>query len=72
MRLINPTVQFLKQDKGLEGIFKQIELVGRTCYKSEDKIADGTAEKMVDMLIKRKHYAMLEHGTIYLHNTTNF
>lgn len=63
MKLIPQTVELLKQ----EDWKKQIELAARTCYKSEDKIADGTAEKMVDMLIKRKHYAMLEHGTVYLH-----
>jgi len=66
MKLINPTVQLLKQDNGLEGIFKQIELVGRTCYKSEDKIGDGTAKPFVDRMISSHHTAMLEHGTVYL------
>lgn len=33
----------------------------RVCYKSEDKIEDGSAEKMVRALIKRGHEAMLEH-----------
>jgi thymidylate synthase (FAD) len=39
-----------------------IELAGRTCYKSEDKIAEGTAEPFCRMLIKRGHEAMIEHG----------
>lgn len=67
MRLINPTVQLLKQDKGLEGIFKQIELVSRTCYKSEDKIDEGSARPFVNKMIASKHTAMLEHGTVYLY-----
>ena len=31
------------------------------CYKSEDKITEGSAETMVKALIKRGHEAMLEH-----------
>ena len=41
-----------------------IEVAGRTCYKSEDKIsADGeSAKRFCKMLIDRGHEAMLEHG----------
>lgn len=42
-------------------ILERIEQVARTCYKSEDKITEGSAEKMVAALIKRGHEAMLEH-----------
>jgi len=42
-------------------ILKSIERAGRTCYKSEDKITDDSAVKFVQNLIKRKHFAMLEH-----------
>ena len=45
---------------------RQIEKCGRVCYKSESKIAPGTDTAFVQMLIKREHTAMLEHGTIYL------
>ena len=43
-----------------------IELAGRTCYKSEDKITENSAKEFVDRMIKLGHGAMLEHGTIYL------
>lgn len=66
MKLINPSVQLLEQGSGLRGIYKQIELAGRTCYKSEDKITENSAEKFVERMINSKHYAMLEHGTVYL------
>lgn len=62
MKLINQSVEYLPQ----EDLFKQIELAARTCYKSEDKITNDSAEKMVDGLIKAGHNAMLEHGTVYL------
>ena len=40
-----------------------IEQVGRTCYKSEDRITDDgeSAKKFVSMLLKRGHEAMIEH-----------
>ena len=40
---------------------EKIERVARVCYKSEELIGEGTAEKMVRALIKRGHEAMLEH-----------
>ena len=44
-----------------QAVLEKIERVARTCYKSEDKITEGSAEKMVRNLIKRGHEAMLEH-----------
>lgn len=69
MKLVKPKAEILKQEPGLDGIYKQIELAGRTCYKSEDKITDGSAKPFVDRMIKSKHLGMLEHGTIYLYDT---
>lgn len=66
MKLIKPSFEIIEQEAGLEGIYKQIEKVGRTCYKSEDKIAEGTAKHFVDRMVKSGHGAMLEHGTVYL------
>lgn len=40
-----------------------IELAGRTCYKSEDKMAPGTAEKMINALCKSGHESVLEHAS---------
>lgn len=67
MRLIKPSFDILDQQCGLEGIYKQIEIAGRTCYKSEDKITEDSAKGFVDRMIKSGHGAMLEHGTVYLH-----
>lgn len=66
MKLIESSVEILPQEEGLLGAYKQIEKAGRVCYKSEDKICEGSAKKMVDFLVKRGHYSPLEHGTIYL------
>ena len=66
MKLINPKAELLLQQPGLEGVYKQIELAGRTCYKSTDKITEDSAKPFVDRMINSKHTAMLEHGTVYL------
>lgn len=67
MRLIKPYSEIWEQLAGLEGVYKQIERAGRVCYKSEDKITEDSAKPFVDnRLIKSGHYAMLEHGTVYL------
>lgn len=66
MKLINPSVELITQAPGLEGIYKQVERVGRVCYKSEDKITEDSSKPFVDRMIKSGHGAMLEHGTIYL------
>ena len=66
MRLIDSKVELLPQPAGLEGVYKQIEIAGRTCYKSEDKITADSAKEFVDRMIKNGHTAMLEHGTVYL------
>lgn len=52
-------------DNGIDEL-KYIEKIGRTCYKSEDKITeDGeSAKKFVAMLIKNKHEAMIEHSSL--------
>lgn len=66
MKLIKPGFVIIEQEPGLEGIHKQIELAGRTCYKSEDRITIDSAKGFVDRMIKSGHGAMLEHGTVYL------
>lgn len=66
MRLIDPSYEIIPQEEGLLGVYKQIEKAARTAYKSEDKIAEGSAQRMVEVLCKSNHGAALEHGTIYL------
>ena len=62
MKLIESSVQIIEE----KDPYKMIELAGRTCYKSEDKITEDSAKEFVDRMIKLGHGAMLEHGTVYL------
>lgn len=66
MKLCKPLFEIWEQSAGLEGVYKQVEKVGRVCYKSEDKITEDSAKPFVDRMIKSGHGAMLEHGTVYL------
>ena len=74
MKIVKPDVEVMKHDCGL---YEFVEKVGRVCYKSEDKIGEGTAEKFVNGLVKSNHMAMMEHEYLYFNfdnynDTINF
>lgn len=67
MRIIKPSYEILPPPgvdefpSGTE-ILEFIERAGRTCYKSEDRITPGSAEKFARMLVhERKHHSVIEH-----------
>ena len=67
MKLINQSYEICKtHGYTLQDVYKDIERAARISYKSEDKITEDSAEKMVQRLISMKHYSPLEFGTIYL------
>jgi thymidylate synthase (FAD) len=63
MRLIKPSFEILTP-LGRSQILKAIEVAGRTCYKSEDKITDDSASKFVEMIVGRGHLSVVEHQTV--------
>lgn len=63
MRIIEPSWCF-EEEINPKAIMEKIERAGRTCYKSEGRIGDGTAEKFIASIIKRGHEAVLEHASI--------
>ena len=52
MKIISPSFEILTPLDG-KTILKRIELCGRVCYKSEDKITDTSAAAFVAGIIKR-------------------
>lgn len=60
MNIIKPSVKITTPLNG-NVILEHLEACGRVCYKSEDRIADGSAEKFLANIIKREHEAVLEH-----------
>ena len=60
MKIINADVQFISSIDGAM-ILKHLENCGRVCYKSEDKITEGSADKFIQGIVKRGHEAVIEH-----------
>lgn len=66
MKIQKPQYEIWTQKPGELGIYQQIERAGRVCYKSENNTTDTSAKPFVERMIQSEHFAMLEHGTVYL------
>lgn len=65
MKIVNSSHEIWQRPGTDESdILRLIEKAGRVCYKSEDKITDGSAETFVGNIIKRNHGAVLEHASL--------
>ena len=65
MRIVEPSFEIMDMTGGFpEFLMSLIEQSGRVCYKSEDRIAEGTDAKFIKGIIKRGHEAVLEHGVV--------
>ena len=60
MKIVEPSYEIVYLDP--ERDMKCIERAARLCYKSEDKIKEGSDEQIIKFLIERGHEAMLEHS----------
>lgn len=63
MKAIKPYTQIYLDFDG-QKMLEKIKQVARTCYKSEGRIKEGSAEKMVKALVNSGHEAMLEHASV--------
>ena len=63
MITIQPEIEILSTES-YEDMLRRIEKIGRVCYKSEERIGEGTAEKFIAGIIKRGHESVIEHGSI--------
>jgi thymidylate synthase (FAD) len=60
LRLVKPLAEVLHIN--IDSL-QLIELAGRTCYKSEDKMTNTPAPAFAAMVIKRGHESVIEHAT---------
>lgn len=60
MKIINAGYEIIDNLNGKD-ILKKIELCGRVCYKSEEKMTDETNERFIETIIKNHHESVLEH-----------
>ena len=60
MRIVKPSVS-IESNISYNEALRIVENATRVCYKSEDKIKEGSAEKLIKGVIKAKHLGCLEH-----------
>lgn len=65
MKIIKQNAVLMDQTTPEEA-YQHIERIGRTCYKSEDKITKDSAAVFCLRMKASNHYAMLEHYMIHL------
>jgi thymidylate synthase (FAD) len=64
MEIIKPSYEILTDINGDDAL-KIIELAGRTCYKSEDKITEDSSTKFANMICNvYKHESVMEHYNV--------
>ena len=63
MRIIKPSVS-IESNIIYEEALRIVENATRVCYKSEDKIKEGSAEKLIRGIIKAKHFGCIEHVSL--------
>lgn len=63
MRLVSPSFEIINPPVR-EDVLRHLELCGRVCYKSEDKMTEDSASRMVRMLIERGHESPIEHFSV--------
>jgi thymidylate synthase (FAD) len=63
MILIKPSYEIMTPIDRV-GILKLIELAGRTCYKSEDKISKDSCVKFAQLIQSKNHLSVIEHFSI--------
>jgi len=59
MRLVKPSFEILAIDANA---LERIEVAGRTCYKSEEKMTSDSSLKFVKSLLTRGHLSVIEHA----------
>ena len=62
MKIVQPEVHIENQD--WSSLLQRIEVKGRVCYKSEERISDDTSNKFIQSLMTRGHLSVLEHSSI--------
>lgn len=63
MVVLKPSIEIIRMDD-YETILKNLEQIGRVCYKSEDLIQEDSAEIFIGNILKRGHESVIEHASI--------
>lgn len=73
MIIVEPSFKILHpagKEQALEAL-QRVELAGRVCYKSEDRMTNDSYARFIQMLMQRGHWSVIEHATMTAHLVTN-
>ncbi|MGM0759086.1 MAG: FAD-dependent thymidylate synthase [Thermodesulfobacteriota bacterium] len=70
MQVIQPghEIVFMPQS---DEILRLLEMAGRTCYKSEDKITEDSAAGFVSRIVRSGHESVIEHANVTVRFTVD-
>lgn len=63
MNIIKPSYELITPINYQETL-RELELIGRVCYKSEDRITADSAEKFIAKIVASGHGSVIEHSRI--------
>ena len=68
MKIVKPNVKLIHITTNAAQL---IEVAGRICWKSEDKITKDSAGKFISRIVNKGHHSVLEHATATFHIITD-
>lgn len=73
MKIIKQSVELISPQTFEDGevLLKRIELAGRNCWQSEEKITDDSYKSFIKTLMKRNHGSPLEFGHVMMKIVTS-
>ena len=60
MILVKPEIEIIDMAEYTK-VLAKLEKIGRVCYKSEDRIEEGSAERFIASIIRSGHESVIEH-----------
>lgn len=63
MILVKPEIEIIDMAE-YAAVLAKVEKIGRVCYKSEDRIKEGSAEKFIAGIIRSGHESVIEHESV--------
>ncbi len=64
LKIVKPGAKIVTPLEQINDYPRQLEIAGRTCYKSEEKMSTESAERFIRMIVNSGHHSVLEHCTI--------
>ncbi len=71
VKVIKQYVEIVGPIDSGDTILKKLEMVGRTCYRSEEKITPESSIGFIQKILKMRHLSIIEHYSISLRLVTN-